>query len=86
MTTAPKWINRIGREHRAEAVAIWEEHRKAVREARRVFDEALAKLKAKRDRAIAPANEWYREAKRELRDRAATAGDDSPSLSTGKAT
>ena len=70
MTTTPQWINRLGREHRAEAVAIWEEHRKAVREARRVFADALEKLRAKRDRSISPANERYREAKRALRDRA----------------
>ena len=72
MTTAPNWINRIGREHQAEAVVIWEGHRKTVREAQRIFNDALEKLRAKRDTSMVSANEQYREAKRMLRDRAAS--------------
>ena len=71
MTTTPQWINRLDRKHQAEAVIIWEAHRKAVREAQRAFNGALEPLRAKRDKAMASTNERYREAKRALRDRAA---------------
>lgn len=70
MTTTPQWINRIGREHQAEAVRIWEEHREVVRKAAQTFGAALEKLRAKRDAAMGDANDVYRAAKKTLRDRA----------------
>ena len=68
--TPPTWVNRIDPEHKAEAIAIWQEHRKVVREAQQTFSAALGKLKAKCDMAMVAANEQYREAKRALRDKA----------------
>ncbi len=71
--TPPTWVNRIDPEHKAEAVAIWQEHRKVVSEAQRTFGTALGKLKAKCDKTMVAANEQYREAKRALRDKAGEA-------------